>query len=242
VALLTANEVKKLPPDFRGRYKHRCDSCGRVIISSLIYGAVNGKEACTESCKNNLNKEAEKENMLFAKKKSKDADEEEVEKSEAEESSESAEESESESEKPKKGAKVKKTAKKEKEAPAKKRGRPAKKDKDEEEEEKPKKGKKAVKEDKKPKKKSKDDDDEKPKKTRESTVGTKTNPFREGSFVAEAFEMAKEGCTVKAMKKFCEKKEVDYGWTLARFKKEEKRGVEWKFTLDDSDMKIKLKK
>lgn len=249
MALLTPAEIRKLPPDFRGRYKHKCDNCKRVIISSLIYGSVDGQEACTESCKNKLNKKAEEDNYTMpkdVKKKKHNEDEEEVEKTEAEESSES--ESSSESEEPKKGGK--KIVKKGKEVPAKKRGRPAgkKKDDDDEDEKPVKKGKKAVKEDKKSKKKSKkddDDEDEKPakkKKTREVTVGNAKNPFRDGCHAFQAFELAKEGCTVKAMKKLCEKNSVDYNWTLARLKKGEKRSVEWKFTIDEDDMKVKLKK
>lgn len=233
MALLTPQELKKLPFYIRNRHKHKCDFCRRVILSSLIYGAVDGKEACSESCKNNLNTQAEKDNMLFANKKKKD--EEEDEKSEVSESSESSESSSESEKKTDKNKKAVKPGKKEKAAPAKKAGRPAGKKKNEEEkEEKP--AKKDKKEDKKSSKKDKE------KKTRESTVGTAKNPFREGSMVFEGFEMAKEGCTVKAMKKFCEKKGKDYNWLMARFKKETKRGVDWKFTIDEDDMKIKLKK
>jgi predicted nucleic acid-binding Zn ribbon protein len=234
MALLTPAELKKLPFDVRNRWKHKCDKCTKVIQSTLIYGADNGQEACSESCKNILNKE--KENYMAKKK-----DEEEVEKSESSESSESS------SETPKKAAKKKAPAKKaagrpkKEEAPAKKKaGRPKKEEAEEESESE----KKSSNKDKKKSKKSKHhhDDDEKPKKARESNVGTKDNPYREGSFIHDAFELAKGGCTVKAMKKLCEKKEVDYNWTLARFKKGEKRDVTWKFTIDETDMRIKLKK
>ncbi|HWY36789.1 MAG TPA: hypothetical protein VNX68_19240, partial [Nitrosopumilaceae archaeon] len=99
-----------------------------------------------------------------------------------------------------------------------------------------KKGKKA----KKSKKKDDDDDDEKPK--RKVETGTATNPFREGSSISDAFEKVKKGCSVKDFKKFAKSEGHDFGWYMARFRKEEKRGIKWDFSEDDDDLKITLKK
>lgn len=250
MALLTAEERKILEIGAKAKYK--CDKCKRLILSTLIYATKDGQVACSKSCRDSLDSEIEinlnrgQNKMKYAKKKLKDEEEDDVEEVEEEEEETEEEEEEEESsddedddeeeEKPKK-KRGRPAGKKKVEKPAKKAKKSKKDDDDEDEDEKPsKKGKKV----KKSKKKDDDDEDDKPKRT--VVTGTKDNPFREGSSIATAFDKVKKGMTVKDFKKFAKSEGHDYGWYMARFRKEEKRGVKWSFSEDDDDIKITLKK
>lgn len=255
MALLTAEERKKLSTGANAKYK--CDKCKRPILSTLIYATKDGQVTCSSSCRDSLNSLIEDnligETMKFASKKSKkndededtkkkkksadddeeDDDETEEEEEEEEEGDDEEEDDDEDDEKPVK--KVKKVKEK-KEKASKKAKKSKKSDDDDEEEDEPKK----KKGNKKSKKSDDDDDDEKPK--RKTTTGTDKNPFREGSSIATAFDKVRAGISVKDFKKFCTKEGHDFGWYMARFRKEEKRGLKWSFSEDDDDLKLTLKK
>jgi len=141
---------------------------------------------------------------------------------------------------------VKKKKKSEDEDEDEKPKKKKKKSSDDDDDDKPKKKKKVKKDDdeeedkpKKKKKKDDDDDDDKPKK-KKSKSG---NPFREGSVIAEAFDLCVAGTTRKKLNRFAEEKEVGVTRIFSCMKAGEYGGVKWKYTeTDDGDISIKLKK
>lgn len=257
MALLSAEERKRIPLGVNA--KHKCDRCKKVIVSTLIYATKDGLEACSQSCRDSLDKEIEinlnRGQNKMAKKSKHDEDEDTKKKGKSDEDEEEEEEETEEEEEEESSDEDDEDEDEEEEKPKKKRGRPAKKEKvekkkakkskkskDDEDEEEEEEDEKPSKKDKKKKKAKKDDDDDDEKPKRKVVTGTKENPFREGSSIATAFDKVRKGISVKDFKAFAKKEGHDFGWYMARFRKEEKRGVKWSFSEDDDDLKLTLKK
>lgn len=211
---MTEEERQSFFKATRMSIKHKCDNpdCEKPIVGCLTYNGSQGREFCSRECYNAVDGKSK-----IGKKEHLVSDEEEVKKKKK-----SSDDEEEEDETPKKKKKSS-----DEDEPVKKKKK-KKKSSDEEEPVKKK------------KKKVVDEDEDEPKKKK---VASKSgNPFREGSVIAEAFDLCLAGTTRKKLNQFAESKDVGATRILSCMKAEEYRDTKWKYSEDDSGTIIITKK